>query len=176
MESILIRKAIAGDTQALNTLVDKYKNLAFSVAFRITNNHEDAQDITQDSFLKVLEKLHQFREESRFSTWLFRIVYNQAMMLMRKRKKSIEYLDSIILEYAYEEENNHTPDLQKDLNRAIDELKPVERNIIDLFYLGEKSIKEIHQITGMSTSNVKVVLHRTRAKLRKKIQDGQTRS
>ena len=173
METELIRKAADGDAQALNVLVDKHKGLAYNVAFRILQNSEDAKDVTQNSFIKALENLGHFRQESSFSTWLYRIVYNEAMMLLRKQKMNLEFLDETYVDVRDEEEPQ--PDqakMQLTLNKAIEELKPRERTVIDLFYLGEKSIKEIRKITGMSTANVKVVLHRTREKLKKNIGHG----
>ena len=173
METELIRKAAAGDAQALNVLVDRHKGLAYNVAFRILQNSEDAKDVTQNSFIKALENLSQFRQESRFSTWLYRIVYNEAMMLVRKQKKNLEFLDETYVDVRDEEEpQQDQAKMQHTLNTAIEKLKPRERTVIDLFYLGEKSIKEIRKITGMSTANVKVVLHRTREKLKKTIDHG----
>lgn len=173
MEFDLIRKAAAGDAQALNMLVDKHKELAYTIALRIVKNPEDAKDITQDSFLKALEKLYQFREESKFSTWLFRIVYNESMMFIRKQKKQLIASGEEIMERASEEEDEEIDytKRQNQLNAAIEKLDPKERMIIDLFYLGDKSIKEIHAITGLSTANVKVVLHRSREKLKKNVKD-----
>ena len=173
METELIRKAADGDAQALNMLVDKHKGLAYNVAFRILQNSEDAKDVTQNSFIKALENLGQFRQESSFSTWLYRIVYNEAMMLVRKQKRNLEFLDETYVDVRDEEEPQ--PDqakMQLTLKKAIEELNPRERTVIELFYLGEKSIKEIRKITGMSTANVKVVLHRTREKLKKHIGHG----
>ena len=173
MEADLIRKAKAGDIDALNSLVNKHKELAFNVALRIVQNVQDAQDVTQNSFLKALENLSRFREESSFSTWLYRIVYNEAMMLVRKRKKKKESPEATLADHNFEEERvADKAAMQQELNKAIEKLDAKERNVIDLFYLGEKSIKEIHQITGLSRSNVKVVLHRARVKLKKTINNG----
>ena len=173
MESDLIRKAAEGDARALNMLVEKHKDLAYHVAFRILQNAEDAKDVTQNSFIKALEHLSEFRQESKFSTWLYRIVYNEALMRVRKQKKNLEFLDETYTDVRDEEEPVQDKAARlRTLNRAIEMLKPRERTVIDLFYLGEKSIKEIRKITGLSTSNVKVLLHRTREKLKKHIHDG----
>lgn len=173
METDIIRKAANGDARALTVLVNRHKELAYNVAYRIIQNAEDAKDVTQNSFIKALENLSNFRQESKFSTWLYRIVYNEAMMLMRKRKKNLEYSDASFIDIRQEAEvQTDKAAMQLTLNKAIEELEPRERTVIDLFYLGEKSIKEIHRITGMSTSNVKVVLHRTREKLKKNVDHG----
>lgn len=173
METDIIRKAAGGDPRALTVLVNRHKELAYNVAYRIIQNAEDAKDVTQNAFLKAMENLGNFRQESKFSTWLYRIVYNEAMMLVRKRKRNLEFSDGTYVDIRQEEEvYTDQAAMQLALNKAIEKLEPRERAVIDLFYLGEKSVKEIHKITGMSTSNVKVVLHRTREKLKKNVDHG----
>lgn len=171
IESQTILKAKSGDPEALTELVNRHKELAFNVALRITNNNEDAEDIIQDSFLKVLKNVNRFKEESNFSTWLFRIVYNQAVMLMRKRKRSLEFLNAPCLEQIHEEEKCDRFDNYQKLYEAIDKLSVNERNLIDLFYLGGMSVKDIRNITGKSTSNIKVILHRARLKMQQTLKD-----
>jgi len=169
-ESLTIQKARDGDKEALAELVNMHKELAFNIAYRITKNVEDAEDIVQESFLKVFKNLDRFKEASKFSSWLYRIVHNEGLMLVRKQKKSLEFLDAPMVENI-EEAREHSDDYKK-LYEAIDQLSINERNLIDLFYLGDMSIKEIRKITGQSTSNIKVTLHRTRKKLQEKIKNG----
>lgn len=168
MESKLIKKAIAGDSEALTLLIDKYKDIAYSLALSIVKNKEDAKDITQDSFLKVLENISGFRNDSKFSTWLYRIVYNQSIGFVKNTNhlNSIEY--ALLFEHS-ENNDNHEERIQE-LYKAISLLEDTERNIIMLFYLANKSIKEIAQITKMSIANIKVILHRARKKLYEKLE------
>ena len=169
MESRILQKAISGDPEALTLLIDKYKNIAYNLALSIVKNKEDAKDITQDSLLKVLENIHKFRKASKFSTWLYRIVYNQSVgFIANKKQKYIQdYLQLVEPSYHLNFENRESkfPDMYK----AINALDDNDRNIIMLFYLAEKSIKEIVQITGLSISNIKVILHRARKKLYKNL-------
>lgn len=167
MESQIIKKAISGDSEALTILVDKYKDIAYNLALSIVKNREDAKDITQDSFLKVLENIHRFRNDSKFSTWLYRIVYNQSVGFVKgeSRKSSVDY--SLLDETS--EKNDNQEGAIEDLYKAINLLEHTDRNIIMLFYLAEKSIKEIAQITGLSIGNIKVILHRARKKLFEKM-------
>ena len=163
--SEILKKAISGDQKALTILVDKYKDIAFNLAVSIVKNEEDAKDITQDSFLKVLENIHNFRNESKFTTWLYRIVFNLAIQFERKKSK----LDSI------DNVSNNLTDCSTNLfesqernqiiKSSLDILDRNERLIVNLFYLGEKSLKEIKAITGLSISNIKVILHRSRKKM-----------
>ena len=163
MESWIIKKAISGDSEALTMLIDKYKDIAYNLALSIVKNREDAKDITQDSFLNVLENIKRFRVESKFSTWLYRIVYNQAIGFVKKnsRTRTVDYFMLIDTSTG----NDNQEDKIVDLYKAINLLGETDRNIIMLFYLAEKSIKDIAQITGLSTSNIKVILHRARKKL-----------
>ena len=81
-------RAKKGDTAAFEQLVRQYERQIFRVAQHITQNREDAEDITQDAFLKAYEKLDQFQGNSKFSTWLVRIAVNESLMRLRKRKTS----------------------------------------------------------------------------------------
>ena len=165
MEANIVKSAISGDPEALTLLIDKYKDIAFNLALGIVRNKEDAKDITQDSFLKVLENIRSFRSDAKFSTWLYRIVYNQSIGFVNKTKQldSIDQESSIIVEYPEIIENRE--ERYQDLHHAIDHLEETERNIILLFYLAEKSIKQIEQITDLQSSNIKVILHRARKKI-----------
>src|SRR5208283_2824716 len=84
----LVARAKQGDTTAFEQLVRQYERQIFRVAHHITQNREDAEDITQDAFFKAYEKLDQFQGNSKFSTWLVRIAVNESLMRLRKRKTS----------------------------------------------------------------------------------------
>ena len=166
-----IDRVLSGDVSAYAMLVAKHKNLVFSIALKILNNREDAEEIAQDCFVKVYQSLKTFERKSKFSTWLYRIVYNAAISRTRKKKLDLIPMDNYVI-------NNYSED---DVSKGIDEIDPEEQKImieramehltddenllITLFYKGENSIEEISNITGLSMSNVKVRLHRIRKKL-----------
>jgi RNA polymerase sigma factor (sigma-70 family) len=171
MDSVLVKKATSGDAEALSLLIDKYKNNAYNLAISIVKDKESAKDITQDSFLKVLENIDRFRSESKFSTWLYRIVYNESLQHIHKSKRFfITDIESSKLE-NYSDITLATEDKYQelDLYQAMENLEENERNIVLLFYLAEKSIKEINTITGLKIPNIKVRLHRARKKLYKSL-------
>ncbi len=171
MDSHVIKKAISGDPEALSLLVNKYRDVAFNLALSIVRNKEDAKDITQDSFLKVLEHISEFRNDSKFSTWLYKIVYNHSIQFIR-RSELVNFIDiESVRALEYPDTLETGEEKYFELYHAIDRLEENERNIILLFYLAEKSIKELKVITGLSISNIKVILHRTRKKLHEKITD-----
>ncbi|MBN1821821.1 MAG: sigma-70 family RNA polymerase sigma factor [Prolixibacteraceae bacterium] len=168
MDPALIKKAVSGDREALTRLVDAYKDIAFNLAFSIVGDKEDALDVTQESFLKVLENIAGFRNEAKFTTWLYRIVYNEAVQFNRKNKRELFTGFESIKDYV-ENSNEEAKDYFF-LHHAISKLEKNEQNIIILFYLAEKPVKEIKQITGKSVSNIKVILHRARKKLHEKLE------
>lgn len=169
MGSGIIKRAISGDPEALTSLIDKYRDIAYNLAFTIAKNEEDAKDITQDSFLKVLENIHRFRNESKFTTWLYRIVYNQSIRFVKERNTE-NIINTGFIPTPENPDSEHNVEKEySELYKAIDLLEENDRNIILLFYIAEKSIKQIGTITGMSVSNIKVILHRVRKKLYKKL-------
>jgi RNA polymerase sigma factor (sigma-70 family) len=166
-----IDRVLGGDVAAYSMLVSKHKNLVFSIALKILNNREDAEEVAQDCFLKVFQALKTFEKKSKFSTWLYRIVYNAAISKTRKKKLELVPMDNYVIHnYTLDEVaggiDEIDPEQQKIMiERAMERLTNDENLLITLFYKGENSIEEISNITGLSMSNVKVRLHRIRKKL-----------
>lgn len=172
MDSQTISRAISGDAEALTLLVNEYKDIAYNLALGIVKNKENAKDITQDSFLKVLENIKGFRNESKFSTWLYKIVYNQSIQFIQKSNSAnFSDIDSVKA-YGFSNDFSNGEEKYFELYQIIDQLEDNERNIVKLFYLAEKSIKDINSITGLSISNIKVMLHRARKRLHEKLITG----
>jgi len=164
-----IKDILKGDTSAFSYFVETYQNMAITIAYRISNNRQDAEDITQDAFVKAYHNLHTFRLDSKFSTWFFRIVYNTAITHTRSAFYTSEYAD-------YTEASAQTNDfdvmdkIEKDqrdeiICKALEKIPKDSALILTLFYLNESPIKEVVQITGLSEANVKVKLHRARKQL-----------
>ena len=89
----LIDRILSGEVSKYAMLVDRYKDLAFTVAYRILYHREDAEEIVQDAFLKAYQNLKLFKRKSRFSTWLYRIVYNTAVSKKRLKRKQVTWLE-----------------------------------------------------------------------------------
>jgi RNA polymerase sigma factor (sigma-70 family) len=166
-----IDRVLNGDVAAYASLVAKHKNLVFSIALKILNNREDAEEVAQDCFLKVFQALKTFEKKSKFSTWLYRIVYNASVSKTRKKRLEFVPMDDYVIQNYNEDEvkagiGEIDPEEQKVmLEKAVARLTDDENLLITLFYKGENSIEEISNITGLSMSNVKVRLHRIRKKL-----------
>jgi len=166
-----LKKAKDGDIVALNQLLVQYKDFAFSIAFRICKNEQDAEDVVQDSFIKVFKSIKQFRNESTFSTWLYRIIYNESIRVRKYRNQLIytnindndEIVNYSCIDNALQ--NILAAERKQIIRKALDQLHVNESLVLTLYYLNDKNMKEIHQITQLSRSNIKVILHRARKKL-----------
>lgn len=164
-----IDKIRAGDTDGFAPLLERYGQPVFSLVVRIVGCREDAEELVQDVFMKAFRSLASFRRESCFSTWLYRIAYNTAISFVRKpRRESLSFdeagMERVAME-AIDEATDSEGDRLRRLERALGELSPDERALIVFFYKQEKKIEEIATIMGLTVSNVKVKLHRTRKKL-----------
>jgi len=159
-----------GEVTAFAQLIDRYQHMAFTLALSIVKNREDAQEITQDAFMKAYRSLADFREQSRFSSWLYRIVYNTAISAQRLKKDAFLDIDSTAAKYSSENrveasDKLETRDRKVLLKQAIAQLDEDDAFIVILYYYKDLSIEEIQQITGISNSNIKVKLHRSRKRL-----------
>jgi RNA polymerase sigma factor (sigma-70 family) len=166
MDDAYIQKVLEGDINSFRYLVDKYKDMSFSIAISILKEENEAEDVIQDAFIKAFNSLRSFRNESRFSTWLYRIVVNESLGRMRKQKH--ERIHDVNADQDQEidmPENIHnlTRDEQKKyINLVLNRMDARESLLLRLFYLNENNLHEIQEITGFSMSNIRVILHRAR--------------
>jgi RNA polymerase sigma-70 factor, ECF subfamily len=160
-----------GETNLFSYFVTRYSNSIYSLIVRIVLTKEDAEELTQDSFLKAFKKLDTFKGDCSFSTWLFRIAYNTAISATRKRKMLFPLVDETMLESVPDEaidtffdQDDDEIRLQK-LEEAITKLNVEEKTLITLFYTEEKSVAELARVLDLTPENVKVKLYRVRKKL-----------
>lgn len=160
-----------GDKQAFSLLVQKHQNLVYTLALRILRNPEEAQEAAQDAFIKVYQSLSSFESKSKFTTWLYRIVYNESLGRLRKTKREFVLVDELmanseeLADFKDGLEILHQAEQSALVKRAIELLNPTEAVVLTLFYMEDLSIKEITGITGSTESNVKVQLFRGRKHL-----------
>lgn len=170
-DSTCIKRIKDGDNSAFAVIVDRYKDMVYTIIRKIVRSPEDAEELAQDVFLKAFHSIDSFREQSRFSTWLYRIAYNAAISKTRKKKLETGAIDEHIIENYTQDEihenvfalNQHQK--QEFIDHTLSKLPEKEYLIITFYYKEECSISEIAEITGYSESNVKVKLHRIRKKL-----------
>jgi RNA polymerase sigma factor (sigma-70 family) len=171
-----IGQVLKGNINAFTFIVEKHKNHAYNLALRICGNHEEAEEIAQDAFMKAFRSLKSFKMKSSFATWLYRIVYNTAISLVRSRKKGVLSLDDFPAD-AKDFIGNNSNEEEADaeyrnslVNFALQKLGDDERALITLYYYEELSTDEISEITGIGKSNVKVKLFRARLKMAETIE------
>lgn len=169
---LIIARVKEGDLSAFNVLIDEHKAMAFTLALKLMKSREDAEEVTQDAFLKAYKNIRQFEGKSKFSTWLYTIVYNTALSKLRKKKLPMDGtgLTALDNQQGFSETDVEWRKLQKQerasyIKLALDSLKEEDRMVITLFYLSENSLQEICEITGWELVNVKVKLHRARKRL-----------
>lgn len=170
-DNYYIARVLEGKTSDYAYLVNKYKDMIFTLAFRMTGSREDAEEVSQDVFLKAFNGLTDFRGTSKFSTWLYKIAYNQSVSHIRKKKPDILSYDSMeigINEMQGEMDAGHEQLEQIPagfIKKAFEKLEETDRAVLTLYYQQDLSIKEIGNVTGLGISNVKVKLFRGRKKL-----------
>ena len=166
-----IEQIRAGNVNAYAMLVTKYKAMTFTLALRVVGNREEAEEVAQDTFVKAYKALDTFKGTSKFSTWLYRIVYNTSLDYVKKKKRVVlsEHIDEInesdigtmqdAMSYLEAKEKKQM------IESALSKLPEEERVLLTLFYFEELSLKEISEIVKISYDNVKIKLHRSRKKL-----------
>jgi RNA polymerase sigma factor (sigma-70 family) len=167
-DNYYIEKVLNGQTQYFSYIVEKYQNIVFSIALKVLKNREDAEEMAQESFVKVYKSLHTFQGKAKFSTWIYRIAYNTCISETRKRKQHFVSTEDVQIKDDTEEMNlDGIPEenREKFVKAALDKLPEDEYTLVLLYYFEDQSIDEISKVTGLTESNAKVKLHRARKKL-----------
>ena len=173
----LIDLTLAGDQSAYADLVKRHQRFVFTLALRFAKTREDAEEIAQDCFIKAYRSLESFQRQSKFSTWLYSIVYTTAMTALRKKRVETASIDDENTFIQVESQNssfdvNNAENRSRSfyVNQAISQLLPDDAMIITLFYNGEQSLEEIGQTMGIDPNTVKVKLFRARQRLKDKLE------
>ena len=167
----IINQIIAGDSNAFSVLVDRYKDLVFTLSLKMLKNREEAEEVAQDTFVKVFKSLSKFKGDSKFSTWIYKVTYNSCLDRLKKNKK--EQLKVAIDEYTEHQvktidnalENMVEEERQQAIKACLELLPPDDSFLLTLYYFEEQSLDEIAKVVGLTANNVKVKLFRSRKKL-----------
>ncbi len=166
-----INETLNGNVNAFAFLVERYKHMVFTLIIRIVKNREEAEEISQDVFVKAYTNLKNFKGESKFSTWIYKIGYYASLDVVKRNKRQInsENIDEFnegdmgsiqyVLKYLEEKER------RKVINDALLRLNEDEQVILTLYYFEELPLKEISKVVNLSLDNIKVKLFRSRKKL-----------
>lgn len=170
-ENILIEAIKNGNIRAYTQLVDKYKDLVYTLAIRMLKNREEAEEVAQDTFIKVFKSLENFKGDSKFSTWIYRVAYNTCLDRIKKNKK---HLNNIAIdEFTFNKLDtidNALDNIIKEekstlIRNCINKLPEDSSALLTLFYFEELSLEEISKIINIEANTVKVKLFRARKKL-----------
>ena len=166
-----IDAVLKGNTNAFSILVDKYKTMVFTLALKIVKSREEAEEISQDTFIKAYKNLSKFKGDSKFSTWLYKIGYRTSLDSLKKNKEkyNTHTIDEITINKIKSTESILDGIERREraavINECMLDLPEEERSILWFFYFKELSLKEIVEVTGLSEANVKVKLHRARKRM-----------
>ncbi len=170
-----VKAVLQGDTRAFASLVDRYKDFVYTLSMNLLRQHQEAEEAAQDTFLKAFRYLPRYRAEAKFSTWLYRIAYNECVTRLRKRKTSLPLARDfdekkvagavVDAEPEWRERENR----YEQLHEAIRQLPETDRALVMLFYFEKMAVEELSAVTGLGVSNVKTRLFRARKKLYEKL-------
>lgn len=166
-----ITQIIGGNTNAFSVLVDRYKDLIFSLALKMVKNREEAEEVAQDTFIKIFNSLEKFKGDSKFSTWIYKVAYNTCLDRIKKNKKDegniliddfsehlVKTVENALIKMMDEER-------KKSIQDCLNLLPSEEGFLLTLFYFEDQSLEEIAKIMDFTSNNVKVKLFRSRQKL-----------
>jgi RNA polymerase sigma-70 factor (ECF subfamily) len=177
-ENKLIALAKSGDKSALSQLVNKYSERIYNLALRIMRNREEAEDVLQETFITVIEKLTTFDGRSSFFTWIYRIATNISLMRLRKKKIVFQQLSDdpdfqdsvenrVFVDWSQDPSVNlFDQETKTKLDQAINKLSDIYRSVFILRDIEGLSIKETSEILSITEENVKIRLRRARQFLR----------
>jgi RNA polymerase sigma-70 factor (ECF subfamily) len=181
MDAATVARARAGDSDAFRALVERHSRSIFRLAYRMTGNEHDAEDVVQETFLRAYRRLNRFESRSDFGTWLYRIAINCALDLTRGRRKHQEHHDSTQQEESVELRTLAAKDppqdrlvfgveVQQKVASALAEMSCNERAAFVLRHYQELSIQEVARALGLRTSATKHSIFRAVRKLRRQLQ------
>ncbi len=182
-DEVLVKAVLAGREEAFKTLIRQYERLVLQIVFRMIRRQADREDLCQDIFLKVYDKLSTFRFGSKLSTWIGSIAYNACVNYLRKNRISLvghERRDDETQDFAMKIfdrfETSHQPDemfITKEskhmLWKLVEELSPMQQTVIGLFHQQEMKMEEISELMNIPMGSVKSHLHRARQALKTRI-------
>ncbi len=176
LEEIVIEKLKKGEAHAFRYIVDKYKTYVFTVSLKVLRNREEAEESSQDTFMKVFKSIHDFRFDSKFSTWLYRIAFNNAVARTRKKILTTEPIEEAetlknVSELTGALDNLSREERVRQVKKAVERLNEEDAILINLYYWQENSIADVAVITGLDENLVKVKIHRARHKLHKHLSE-----
>jgi len=181
----LVAKSLRGDTEAFRTIVERYQERVYNVAFQMTGSHEDSLDLAQDSFLRVFRALSSFKGDSSLGTWIHRIAHNIVIDELRKRRRRpvvAMSTDTVVItedgEHMLEwsapmdeapEEQLLRAEKKREIEQALQRISPEHRSVLVMRDIEGLTYEEVAEVLGLNVGTVKSRLNRARLALREKL-------
>lgn len=179
----VVARARAGREEAYRELIGRYERPVFSIIYRLVRDRELAEDLAQDTFIKVLNALDRYDPQLKFSSWIFKIAYNTAIDRLRKREVDTLSLDgspnaktaddieatriTVVSTEESPEDYAASREIGEEIEKALARLRPEYRTAIILWHMEDRPYEEIAEIMGIPLGTVKTFIHRARNELRK---------
>lgn len=172
----VIAAVLSGDTEQFSILVDRYQHIVYSICYRYTQNATDAQDLAQEVFLTTFRRLDSFREQAKFSTWLYRLGVNRCIDFTRKRKRERVWQGGEVQDYMADsapgpEDTAMRNEDARLLEDAIASLPERYKSVLVLYYTQDLPYAQIGEILKIPVKTVETRLYRARKKLREMLED-----
>lgn len=168
-EEALVSRSARGDEQAFAVLVNRYKGMIYSTAYKLMRDPGRAEDAAQDTFIKAYAALPGFKGQSKFSSWLYRICYNTCISELRKRKPEVELDEAMAVSVGGPVETFRTKNIQAVIQDEVGRLPDDYRAAITLYHFNGLSYEEIAVMTRRPMGTVKAHIHRARALLKTRL-------
>ena len=181
-EQVLVDRISSGDSTAFQEFVDRYKKKIYYIAYDITGDHDDAEDVSQEVFIKVFRSLKTFRRNAKISSWLYQISVNASIDLLRKKslkpEKSMDDIERADIQENLPGSSTHAQNpersaedliIQNHISEALQKVSPKERSVFVMRHYNELKIREIAEILKVSPGTVKALFYRATRKLRKEL-------
>ena len=181
-EQVLVDRISSGDSTAFQEFVERYKKKIYYIAYDITGDHDDAEDVSQEVFIKVFRSLKTFRRNAKISSWLYQISVNASIDLLRKKsskpEKSMDDIERADIQESLPGSGTRAQNpersaedflIQKHISQALQKVSPKERSVFVMRHYNELKIREIAEILKVSQGTVKALFYRATRKLRKEL-------
>jgi RNA polymerase sigma-70 factor (ECF subfamily) len=174
-DSYLVERCLQGDRSAFAMLVERYKRQIYSVTYSMTRNHADADDLSQEAFIKAYDNLSRFKLGTNFRSWLYRIAVNLCIDHLRHRRRfpenSLDDQSETLPNHGSDpHEHVESDELMENIMAAVDSLPANQRTVVVLHEMQGIALKEIAEVMKCSESTVRWRLHYARKKLQEKLQ------
>ena len=167
LDEITIKSAAKGDKKSFKKVYDHYSSFVWKIIFRTVNGDRDAAErVLQDVFIKVYKKLSSFKFSASFSTWLFRITYNETLLYLRKKRKQIERVVPLNDSFGKEEKNVHYENKEL-VTMILNYLQSNERFLLVAREINNIPFEELAEITGQTSGALRTQLHRIKDTIKK---------